>query len=77
MLVPDYLYYLLSCTYYTNSGKLNFALSQNKNIEATKLLKSVAKNDQDDEQQADEVADLSAFLIDLISTSNKNQVTEK
>ena len=66
--------------------KLNFALSQNNTLEAVDLLKSIALEDQDDEQQSDaifwlsqtdEVAGLPAFLIGLVSDSNKQAVKEQ
>ncbi len=66
--------------------KLNFALSQNSNTEAVDLLKSIAQHDEDDKQQADaifwlsqtdEVNDLPAFLIDLMSDSNSHEVRDK
>ncbi len=66
--------------------KLNFALSQNHNEEAVELLKDIALDDRDNEQQADaifwlsqtdDVNDLPAFLIDLMSTSDNHEVKEK
>ena len=66
--------------------KLNFALSQNKTLEAVDLLKSIAQNDNDDEQQADaifwlsqtdDVDELPEFLVELMSASNKQAVKEK
>ncbi len=66
--------------------KLNFALSQNRTAEAVALLKKIAQHDQDDGQQADaifwlsqtdDVADLPKFLIDLMSTSNNDEVKDK
>ncbi len=66
--------------------KLNFALSQNKTKESVALLKDIALDDQDDEQQADaifwlsqtdEVEDLPEFLIDLMSTTESDEVQEK
>ncbi len=66
--------------------KVNFALSQNNTGQAVNLLKKIAQHDQDDEQQADAifwlsqtdaVPDLPEFLIDLMSTSNNDEVKEK
>lgn len=66
--------------------KLNFALSQNETTEAVSLLKSIALDDQDNEQQADaifwlsqtdDVADLPEFLIDMMSTTESNEIKEK
>ncbi len=66
--------------------KINFALSQNHNTDAVDLLKDIAQHDRDGEQQADaifwlsqtdDVADLPAFLIDLMSTANSDEVKEK
>ncbi|GJM06211.1 MAG: hypothetical protein DHS20C09_22070 [marine bacterium B5-7] len=66
--------------------KLNFALSQNHNQAAVDLLKQIAQHDRDDEQQidaifwlsqADNVADLADFLIDLMSQSNNEEIKEK
>jgi len=66
--------------------KLNFALSQNKTKDSVALLKDIALDDQDSEQQADAifwlsqtdgVTDLPAFLIDLMSTTKSDEVQEK
>lgn len=66
--------------------KLNFALSQNKTTESVALLKDIALDDRDSDQQADaifwlsqtdEVEDLPGFLIDLMSTTTSDEVQEK
>lgn len=66
--------------------RINFALSQNHNAEAVELLKTIAQDEQDGEQQADaifwlsqtdEVADLPAFLIDLMGHTERREVKEK
>ena len=66
--------------------KLNFALSQNQQSEATDLLKSIAQHDEDSEQQADaifwlsqtdDVAGLPSFLVNLMNDSNSPEVKEK
>jgi len=66
--------------------KLNFALSQNETVEAVELLQQIAQHDTDDEQQADaifwlsqtdHVTDLPAFLIDLMSHTERREVKEK
>ncbi len=66
--------------------KINFALSQNHNQAANEMLKKIAQHDKDKEQQADaifwlsqidEVEDLPAFLIDLMSQNNSHEIKEK
>ena len=66
--------------------QVNFALSQNKQVDAIKLLQQIAQHDKDQAQQADaifwlsqtdEVADLPAFLIDLMSTTESDEIKDK
>ncbi|TDR23871.1 HEAT repeat domain-containing protein [Marinicella litoralis] len=66
--------------------KVNFALSQNQHEDAVKLLQQIAQHDQDQEQQldaifwlsqADDVADLPAFLLDMLNTSDSANIKEK
>jgi HEAT repeat protein len=66
--------------------KLNFALSQNKTKDSVALLKGIALEDRDSEQQADAifwlsqtdgVTDLPEFLIKLMSTTESDEVQEK
>ncbi|WP_223788335.1 HEAT repeat domain-containing protein [Marinicella meishanensis] len=66
--------------------KINFALSQNRTTEAVELLQAIAQDESDGEQQADaifwlsqtdQVADLPAFLVDLMSHTERREVKEK
>ncbi|MFC3194932.1 HEAT repeat domain-containing protein [Marinicella sediminis] len=65
---------------------INFALSQQHSTTAVDLLKEVAQHDQDQQQQADaifwlsqtdDVVDLPAFLIDLMSHTEHLEIKEK
>jgi HEAT repeat protein len=65
---------------------LNFALSQHESTEAINLLKKIATNDQDSEQQADaifwlsqtdSIDNLPQFLMNLMNESQYREVKEK
>jgi HEAT repeat protein len=65
---------------------INFALSQHQSKPAVSLLKNIAENDQDTEQQADaifrlsqteSIEDLPSFLRNLMDTTQSEEVKEK